>query len=128
MVLSLELIQSIQITIESLSTQDLHKTQNELRIESKTELNAQKYIFSKCVLAVIKGVFQLEDFIISSVKNHMTCYKFNSFHWLKLQHTANVSPIEMRGIPVSQSVPCNMHVIIMGITCMPEIPLIFQFR
>ena len=26
---------------------------------------------------VYYGGFQLEDFIISSVKNHMTCYKFN---------------------------------------------------
>ena len=31
-------------------------------------------------------------------------------------------------IPVSQSVPCNKHVIIMGIASMPEIPIVSHFR
>ena len=34
-----------------------------------------------------QGGFQLEDFITSSIKNHMTYYKFNSSHCLKLQHS-----------------------------------------
>ena len=33
----------------------------------------------------------------------------------------------MQGIPASQSVPCNMHIIIMGIACIPAIPVILKF-
>ena len=33
------------------------------------------------------GGFQLEFVSISRVINHMTCYKFEYFHWLKLQHS-----------------------------------------
>ena len=43
----------------------------------------------------------------------------------KLIYTANVSPIK---IPVSQNVPCNMHIDIMGIACIPTIPVISHFR
>ena len=32
------------------------------------------------------GDFQLEFVIISWVINHMTCYKFECSHWLKLQN------------------------------------------
>ena len=34
-----------------------------------------------------KGGFQLEFVSISRVRNHMTCYKFECSHWLKLQHS-----------------------------------------
>ena len=34
----------------------------------------------------------------------------------------------LQGIPMSQSVPCNKHVIIMGIAGMPEIPIVSHFR
>ena len=33
------------------------------------------------------GGFQLEFVSIRRVINHMTCYKFESSHWLKLQHS-----------------------------------------
>ena len=33
------------------------------------------------------GGFQLEFVSISRVINHMTCYKFECSHWLKLQHS-----------------------------------------
>ena len=33
------------------------------------------------------GGFQLEFVFISRAINHMTCYKFECFHWLKLQHS-----------------------------------------
>ena len=33
------------------------------------------------------GGFQLEFESISQVINHMTCYKFECSHWLKLQHS-----------------------------------------
>ena len=31
-----------------------------------------------------QGGFQLLDLIITKLKSHMTCYKFNASHWLKL--------------------------------------------
>ena len=34
-----------------------------------------------------KGGFQFEFVSISRVINHMTCYKFECSHWLKLQHS-----------------------------------------
>ena len=33
------------------------------------------------------GGFQLKFVSISQVINHMTCYKFECSHWLKLQHS-----------------------------------------
>ena len=33
------------------------------------------------------GDFRLEFLSISRVINHMTCYKFECSHWLKLQHS-----------------------------------------
>ena len=33
------------------------------------------------------GGFRLEFLSISRVINHMTCYKFECSHWLKLQHS-----------------------------------------
>ena len=38
-------------------------------------------------LTSLKGGFQLEFVSISRVINHMTCYKFECSHWLKLQHS-----------------------------------------
>ena len=35
----------------------------------------------------INGGFQLEFVSISRIINHMTCYKFEFSHWLKLQHS-----------------------------------------
>ena len=32
----------------------------------------------------------------------------------------------MQGIPVSQNVPCSMHINIMGIACIPAIPVILK--
>ena len=43
-------------------------------------------------------------------------------------YTENVSLIKVHGIPVLQNVPCNMHINIMGIACIPPIPVISQFR
>ena len=46
-----------------------------------------------CAPSQIIGGFQLEFVSISQVINHMTCYKFECSHWLKLQHsdwTANI--------------------------------------
>ena len=37
-------------------------------------------------------------------------------------------PKKVWGIPVSQRVPCNMHVIVMGIACIPTIPAIFDIN
>ena len=37
--------------------------------------------------SIDKGGFQLEFVSISQVINHMTCYKFECSHWLKLQHS-----------------------------------------
>ena len=34
-----------------------------------------------------KGGFQLEFVSINRIINHMTCYKFECSHWLKLQHS-----------------------------------------
>ena len=33
------------------------------------------------------GGFQLLDLIIPELKSHVIPYKFNSSHWLKLQHS-----------------------------------------
>ena len=33
----------------------------------------------------LQGIFCLQDLIISRVMNHVTCYRFESSHWLKLQ-------------------------------------------
>ena len=41
---------------------------------------------SRCTTVYIGG-FQLEFVSISRVINHMTCYKFECSHWLKLQHS-----------------------------------------
>ena len=38
-------------------------------------------------LLPLLGGFQLEFVSISRVINHMTCYKFECSHWLKLQHS-----------------------------------------
>jgi hypothetical protein len=35
----------------------------------------------------VTGGFQLEFVSISLFINHMTCYKFECSHWLKLQHS-----------------------------------------
>ena len=35
----------------------------------------------------VDGGFQLAFVSISRVINHMTCYKFQCSHWLKLQHS-----------------------------------------
>ena len=37
--------------------------------------------------STISGGFQLEFVSISQVINHMTCYKFDCSHWLKLQYS-----------------------------------------
>ena len=53
----------------------------------------------------------------------------NQNRWGRFGATLQMFPPQkVWGIPVSQSVPCNKHVIIMGIAGMPEIPLISQFR
>ena len=33
------------------------------------------------------GGFQVVDLIITELKNHMTCYKFEWSHWFELQHS-----------------------------------------
>ena len=47
---------------------------------------------------------------------------------LYLIHTANVIPIKSAGNPCVPKCSCNMHVIIMGIACIPVIPIISHFR
>ena len=38
-------------------------------------------------LCTVVGLFSLQDLIISQVINHVTCYRCDSSHWLKLQHS-----------------------------------------
>ena len=39
------------------------------------------------LITFVEGGFQLEFVSISRVIDHMTCYKFECSHWLKLQHS-----------------------------------------
>ena len=58
------------------------------RDQLETQLN-EFFLFDSLHTQLLDflGGFQLEFVSISRVINHMTCYKFECSHWLKLQHS-----------------------------------------
>ena len=63
--------------------------QMQAHLESECKAKAEVLRTKKKLEADIQviGGFQLVDLIITELKYYMTCYKFHSSRWLKLQHS-----------------------------------------
>ena len=60
--------------------------------------------FGKTIVLVLKKTILLEKTILPfPVKNHMTCYKFECSHWLKLQHSDWRATLEKDSFRINES-------------------------
>ena len=87
---------------------------------------------SKLSLGTADIIFHLYPRYLQSVE-FIACFMHADLSATR-RRAAYLSALQMfprykvQGIPVSQNVPCNMHINTMWIACIPGIPIISQFR
>ena len=102
------------------------KTFENLRNSKKRSEKVKKTAMLK--LLTLCPVFQLVEFSNFLNKKGIVGLNFTITIFFLFTTLQMFPPQKVWGIPVSQNTPCNMHINVIGIACMPAIPVISQFR